>query len=68
MAFDRVGRWALLGLVLLLLVVFAGNLFGPPPPNLEAIVWGGHAQWLLVAWGFWIDRHRRVRPVAGAQA
>jgi hypothetical protein len=23
----------------------------------------GEAQWLFVAWGYWIDRHRRARGV-----
>ena len=34
---------------------------GPPPPSVSAIAWIGQAQWLLVAWGYWIDRHRRAR-------
>ncbi|OOZ40658.1 hypothetical protein BOW53_06940 [Solemya pervernicosa gill symbiont] len=59
-AIDRVGVWALWGLILFLLTIYAGNLFGEPPPNVEMIAWVGHAQWLLVLWGFWIDRHRRV--------
>jgi len=25
------------------------------------LAWVGEAQWLFVAWGYWIDRHRRVR-------
>jgi len=39
-------------------VIYAGNLFGPPPPNVKAIAWVGQAQWLLIVWGYWIDRHR----------
>jgi len=57
---DASGRWGLWGLVLLLLVIYAGNLLGPPPPSAEAIAWTGQAQWLLIAWGYWLDRHRRV--------
>ena len=41
-----------------LLAIYAANLLGPPPPSVAAIAWAGHAQWLLVAWGYWIDRHR----------
>lgn len=59
---DAVGRWALRGLVLFLLLVYAGNLFGAPPPDVRAIAWVGQLQWLLVLWGYWVDRHRRVRP------
>ncbi len=58
-ALDEVGRWGLLGLVLFLFVIYAGNLFGPPPPNTQAIAWLGQLQWLLVLWGYWVDRHRR---------
>jgi len=46
--------------VVFLLGIHAGNLFGPPPPSTEAIAWLGHAQWLLVLWGYWIDRHRQA--------
>lgn len=59
---DATGRWTLWGLVALLGLIYAGNLFGPPPPSVTAIAWVGHAQWLLVAWAYWIDRHRE--PVA----
>jgi hypothetical protein len=55
---DRIGAFALWGLVGGLLVIYAANLFGPPPPSTRAIAWVGQAQWLLIAWGYWIDRHR----------
>ncbi|MDR2991239.1 MAG: hypothetical protein LBU72_04825 [Burkholderiaceae bacterium] len=57
---DAPGRWGLWGLVLLLLAIYAGNLFGPPPPSAQAVAWTGQAQWLLVAWGYWLDRHRQT--------
>lgn len=55
---DRTGTWAFAGLVAFLVIVYVANLFGPPPPNVATIGWGGQAMWLLVAWGYWIDRHR----------
>lgn len=58
---DATGRWALLGLVVFLLTLYAANLFGTAPPNVETIAWVGQAQWLLVAWGYWVDRHRETR-------
>jgi hypothetical protein len=59
-AVDRTGRFALWGLVAFLLIIYAANLFGPPPPSGETAAWGGLAMWLLVAWGYWVDRHRAV--------
>jgi hypothetical protein len=58
---DAAGRWGLVGLVLFLFVVYAGNVLGSPPPSVEAIAWVGQLQWLLVLLGYWVDRHRRLR-------
>jgi hypothetical protein len=58
-ATDAIGKWALWGLVGFLLLIYVANLAGPPPPDVNAIAWVGHAQWLLVVWGYWVDRHRR---------
>lgn len=62
---DRVGTWALAGFVALLLVIYAANILSPPPPGVQAIAWTGLAGgWLLVAWAYWIDRHRETVPPA----
>lgn len=58
-ASDALGRWGLLGLVVFLVAVYLANLFGEPPPNVTALAWVAQAQWLLVAWGYWVDKHRR---------
>jgi hypothetical protein len=58
---DRAGRLGLAALVATLAVVYVANVFGPPPPSVAAIAWAGHLQWLFVAWGFWLDRHREAR-------
>ncbi len=60
-AVDAAGRWGFYGLVGFLLLIYIGNLFGEPPPNAMAIAWVGQAQWLLVLWGYWIDKHRHVK-------
>jgi hypothetical protein len=60
---DRIGRWALWGLVAFLAVVYLANVFGPPPPSEAAVAWSAQAIWLLVAWGFWVDRHRINRAL-----
>jgi hypothetical protein len=55
---GNIGFWAL---VLFLLIVYAANIFGPPPPSVTAVVWPAQAMWLIIAWGFWIDHNRARR-------
>lgn len=62
-AIDRAGRLALAGLATFLLLIYAANLFGPPPPSGMTAAWSALAMWLLVAWGYWVDRHRTLVPV-----
>jgi hypothetical protein len=57
-AIDATGKWAFWSLVGFLLLIHAGNLAGDPPPSANAIAWVGQAQWLLVLWAYWVDRHR----------
>jgi hypothetical protein len=59
-AMDKIGKWALWSLVALLVSIYAGNVFGPPPPSIYAVAWAGHAQWLLVVWAYWLDQHRHT--------
>jgi hypothetical protein len=57
-AADRTGRWSFIALIIFLTMVYLANIFGPPPPSVAAVAWSAQAIWLLVAWGYWIDRHR----------
>ena len=59
---DAVGYWSLWAFVVVLMLIYAGNVLGPPPPTVTALAWFAQAQWLLVVWAYWIDRHRRVVP------
>jgi hypothetical protein len=59
---DRAGRYGFWGLVVFLLAAYLAALFGPVPPSVIALGWGGQSIWLLVAWGYWLDRHRA--PIA----
>lgn len=60
-AADRRGRFGLWALAVFLALMQLGNALGSPPPNIAAVAWVGHAQWLLVLWGWWVDRHRTPR-------
>ncbi|MFA6440092.1 MAG: hypothetical protein WCX28_12335 [Bacteriovoracaceae bacterium] len=58
---NKKGTYALASLLVFLLVMHLGNLFGPPPPNVEMIAVAGNAMWLFVLWGWWIDKNRTIR-------
>jgi hypothetical protein len=55
---DRVGKYALWAFLLLLAALYVANMFGPPPPGVQALAVVALGQWLFVLWGYWIDRHR----------
>jgi membrane-bound metal-dependent hydrolase YbcI (DUF457 family) len=55
---DRVGKYAFAAFAVTLPAIYAASVLGPPPPDVQTIAIVGHAQWLLVAWGYWLDRHR----------
>lgn len=55
---DRVGSIGLWMLLLSLAIVELANVLGPPPPSVVAVAWSAQAMWLLVAWAYWVDRHR----------
>lgn len=59
---DRVGSVGLWALLAFLAIVEVANVFGPPPPSTAAVSYSALAMWLIVLWGYWVDRHRR--PVA----
>jgi hypothetical protein len=57
---DKIGTWALVGLVAVLLVAYIGNLLGPLPPSGKAVAISALALWLVPLWGVWIERHRET--------
>lgn len=57
---DAIGRWSFLGLVAFLLIAYLANIAGGPPPSVTAIsVVGVVGGFVLIAWGWWADHHRR---------
>ncbi|HEY4651274.1 MAG TPA: hypothetical protein VIG72_07655 [Pontibacter sp.] len=59
---NKTGNYSFWALVLFLVIVYFMNLFGPVPPSMEAVAWGGQMQWLLIIWAYWADRNREAVP------
>lgn len=56
---QTINFWALVGF---LVIMYVGNVFGPPPPDVESVAWVSQLQWLLVIWAYWVDKKRKVIP------
>ena len=54
---GSIGLWSLL---IFLVLVYFMNVFGDPPPAEGPIAYVGLSMWLLVAWGYWIDKNRKT--------
>jgi RsiW-degrading membrane proteinase PrsW (M82 family) len=55
---DRTGTIAFWALVAVVVAGYLAATFGPPPPSSQAVAWSSLMGYLLVAWGWWVDRHR----------
>jgi hypothetical protein len=66
---DGIGRWGLLGLVVLLAGSYLSTLFTPSPTDMRALAVFGiifEGLFVLIAW--WVDRHRGPRGMAAGPA
>lgn len=59
-AIDKIGKYGFWSMIVFLATISISNMVGPPPPNVGAIAWAGHLQWLIVLWAYWADGHRKV--------
>jgi len=57
---NKTGTYSLIGLIIFLIAMYISNLIGPPPPSMEMVGIVGNAQWLIILWGYWIDRNREA--------
>lgn len=55
---NKKGEFGMWGLLIFLAVIYLMNLVGSAPPSVNAIAFVGLFQWLLIAWGYWIDANR----------
>jgi hypothetical protein len=58
---DSVGSVGFVAFSVLLLALYAGAAFGPPPPSAAAIALADTGQLLVIALAAWIDAHRSAR-------
>ncbi len=55
---NKKGSYGLWSLLIFLTLIYVMNIVGTTPPDTNAIAVAGLFQWLIVAWGYWIDRNR----------
>ncbi len=55
---DKAGASALNWYVAALVVLYVGNLFGPPPPSGRAVAFADLGGFLFVLWAGWLDGRR----------
>jgi membrane-bound metal-dependent hydrolase YbcI (DUF457 family) len=59
---NKAGSLVLLAFTGTLLVLYFGNVYGPPPPSPTAVASAGLALWLIPVWAAWFDRNRAHVP------
>jgi hypothetical protein len=55
---DKVGKYALWGLVAFLLALYAASIIGPPPQNVKALASAALIGWPLTLFPWWVDQRR----------
>jgi membrane-bound metal-dependent hydrolase YbcI (DUF457 family) len=59
---DRIGRYAFVVYVALLLFLFVADRFSGPPESMGEIAWTGViATGVMLVWAGWFDRHREAK-------
>jgi membrane-bound metal-dependent hydrolase YbcI (DUF457 family) len=62
---NRTGTYSFMALIVFLVVTYILNILGPLPPDGKAVAYSALLLWLLVPWGYWIDRNRNVKVGPG---
>jgi FtsH-binding integral membrane protein len=58
---NKTGTYTFWVLTALLGIIYIANIFGPPPPDIPSIAWGGQLQWVFMLMAFWVDNNRISR-------
>lgn len=58
---DKTGSIAFCSLIAFLVIAYIMDAQGTPAPNEKFLAWFALSGWLLVPWGYWIDRHREKK-------
>jgi hypothetical protein len=64
-AVDRTGSLALWSFIGLQVLLYIGDIVGKTPVDGHTMALFSLLQWLIVPWGYWIDRHRHNTAAAG---
>lgn len=59
---NKIGKWGLWSLVILLLVVSVSNTFGPPPPDSISVLFVSFMilMGIIISLAHWVDRNRVI--------
>lgn len=56
---DRIGHYGFAAYVAFMLVLYLGDRFGGPPPDVQSLIWVSIVLVpLVLVWSWWFDRHR----------
>ncbi|MCP4884144.1 MAG: hypothetical protein GY908_10155 [Flavobacteriales bacterium] len=53
---KKIAFWSLIGFLLIIQVM---SFFGPPPPDVNSIVWSANLVWIFVFWAWWIEHEKQ---------
>ena len=60
---NKVGLYGFLAFVAVLILAYAGVVFGPPPPSVRKVAGFTLITWLMIPWAWWFDnQHEPVEP------
>ena len=54
------GLYIFMSFILVLLLAYAGAVFGPPPSSVRKLAGVALLTWLAIPWAWWFDLHRET--------